>query len=201
MDEKDDFVLKEAIIKYLPAMTAEEYLRWEDRQEQRHEFVDGEIIKIDAATISHSRILMTITGEIRSFLDRKKCEVFPNTLRVFAKSRKSYFYPDATIFCDEPESIEESQETYKNPSVIFEVLSPPTIDYDMGRKMFFYMQIESLKEYIVIHSKKMEVRTGRRLADNSWKFDFFTEPSDQLTIETIGFAIKLSEIYSGVNLK
>lgn len=201
MDENDDFILKEAAIKYLPAMTAEEYLRWEDRQEQRYEFVDGEIMKVEAATINHSRILMTITGEIKSFLKGKKCEVLPNTLRVFAKSRKSYFYPDATIFCDEPESIEESNETYPNPSVILEVLSPSTIDYDMGRKMFFYMQIESLKEYIVIHSKTMEVRTGRRLADNSWKFDLFTAPSDQLTIETIGFAIKVSEIYSGVNLK
>lgn len=203
MDENDDEISKmeEAAIRYLPKMTPEEYLEWEDKQERRHEYIDGEIILVEAATTNHNRIVASIVTEIGHFLKGKHCEVFVSQMRVAVKSKSSYFYPDASIFCEEPEETEESKITYKNPSVVFEVLSPSTADYDMGRKLFFYMQIDSLKEYVIIDSRKIDVRIGRRTADNSWKFETYTSTEDILTIETIRFPLKLSEIYGGVKFR
>ena len=61
--------------------------------------------------------------------------------------KNSFFYPDATIICGEPQFDDDFiKDTVKNSTVIFEILSPSTEDYDIGKKLFFYMQIESLQQ-------------------------------------------------------
>jgi Uma2 family endonuclease len=199
MDDDEKFGdVEEAAVKYLPFMSPEQFLEWEEQQEERYEYVDGEIIPVAATAVSHIRISINIAGEIYQFLKGKPCEVLGNKARIAAKSKKSFFYPDATIFCEEPELMKIGGETCINPTVIFEILSPSTDSYDMGKKLFFYMQIDSLKEYIMIDSRKIEIRIGRRQPDNAWKFETLNASSDVLLIQSIGMSLKLTEIYAGV---
>ena len=58
------------------------------------------------------------------------------------KWKNSYFYPDVIIVCDEPEFDDKKiKDTLKNPTIIFEILSPSTENYDIGKKLMYYMQI------------------------------------------------------------
>ena len=41
-------------------MTAAEYLAWEERQELKHEYIDGEVIQMPGGTATHSRIPINI---------------------------------------------------------------------------------------------------------------------------------------------
>lgn len=90
------------------------------------------------------------------------------------------------------------KDSLTNPSVIFEILSPSTEDYDLGRKFFFYMQIDTLREYITIDSTKHHVRAGRKQADGAWKFEEYNHLDEQLRIKTVGLSIVLREMYEGV---
>jgi Uma2 family endonuclease len=198
-DDNDEIgKVEEAAPKYNRFMSPSQFLEWEDRQERRYEYIEGEIIEVKAASLNHSRVSSNIVREVGTYLKGKSCEILTNVLRISAKSMRSYFYPDASVFCNEPEPIDISGETYKNPTAIFEVLSPSTADLDMGRKMFFYMQIDSLREYIIIDSRKVEVHKGRRQADNAWKFETLNSSNDVLQIECIGMSLRLAEIYEGV---
>lgn len=197
-DNDDVNKVEEAAPKYNRLMTPAEFLEWEIKQEERYEYIDGEIIPVEAASGNHSTIVVNISGEIYQFLKGKPCLVHSSQLRISAKSMRSYFYPDASIFCQDPEEIDMTGETYKNPTVIFEVLSPSTANYDLNKKKFFYMQIESLREYIMIDSRKVEVCIGKRQADNSWTFETFNSFSDRLFIESIGMPMPLNDIYSRV---
>ena len=201
MEDDEIGKVEEAALRYFTSMTPAQYLEWEDQQELKHEYVEGEIITMQGASWNHNSIVSNIIGEVGHFLKGKRCRVLPSDLRISAKSRRSYFYPDATIFCGDPEVLEEAGHTFKNPAVIFEVLSPSTADYDLGRKLFFYMQIESLNEYIIIDSRKIEIRIGRRQIDNSWKFETLNGMQEVLLIQTIGMSLKIAEIYSGVSFK
>ncbi|WP_133176862.1 Uma2 family endonuclease [Terrimonas sp.] len=73
-----------------------------------------------------------------------------------------------------------------------------TEDYDTGKKFFYNMQIESLKAYIMIDSVKMFIRTGRKQADNAWRFEEYKEKTDAMCINSIGFTVTLQDIYEGV---
>ncbi|MEP6514462.1 MAG: Uma2 family endonuclease [Parafilimonas sp.] len=177
--------VNEPAVKYHPKMTAEAYLEWERKQPYKHEYVEGEIADMAGASAKHNKILTNIIRKEGTFLEGKSCEIYPSDLRIFVKSKESYFYPDATIICGELEFADNVNETVTNPSVIFEILSPSTQDYDIGRKLFFYMQIESLKEYIIIDSASRNIRIGRKKENNSWQFQELTNENDIISITAI----------------
>ncbi len=63
------------------------------------------------------------------------------------------------------------------------------------------MQMESLKEYITIDSRKMEAHMRRKKPDGTWEYQEIKLPDDNLLIQTIGLAIQLKEIYENVKFK
>ena len=198
MDNEENNKVEEAAAKYQSSMPPEEYLAWERKQEGRHEYVEGVIVTMTGASREHNRILSNLIINIGTFLDGGHCEILPSDMRVYVKSKESYFYPDATIVCDNPELIDGTDDNLLNPSVVIEILSLSTAALDLGKKIFFYRQIESVKEIITVNSTAMEVGISRRQTDNSWKQETFTTVKDQLFIESINFRILLENIYNRI---
>lgn len=190
--------IREPAVKYGLHFSPEEYVIWERSQPYKSEYVGGKIISMAGASPKHNKILSNIIGEVNSFLKGKPCNIYPSDLRVFVKSKDSYFYPDATIVCGELELTDEFKDTIKNPTVIFEILSPSTTDYDLGRKFFCYMQIDSLKEYITIDTASTQVRINRKQANGAWLFEEYYSIEDYVIIESIGLTINLKDVYSDV---
>lgn len=191
--------IKEPAPKYYPKMSPLEFLAWERKQEFKHEYVNGEVFAMSGASFNHNRIATNIIIKAGSFLEDKSCDIFGSDLRISVKLRDSYFYPDVTIICDEPEfDGEKIKDTLKNPAVIFEILSASTEDYDLGKKQMYYMQIKSLKQYIIIDSKKINVRTITKQEEGIWKFNELNSVDSNLFIEPINFHISIPDLYKGV---
>ena len=192
--------INEAAPKYYPKMSPTDFLEWERKQEYKHEYAGGEIFAMAGASINHNRILTNIIVSAGSYLKNKSCNIFPSDLRIAVKSKNSFFYPDATIICGEPQFDDDFiKDTVKNPTVIFEILSPSTEDYDIGKKLFFYMQIESLQQYIIIDSRTIHVRITTKMENGIWKFAELTEKSDTIFINSIDLNASLENIYDGIN--
>ena len=191
--------LKEPALKY-NYISPEDYLKMERAATEKHEYCDGGIFAMAGASLQHNRIVSNIISSLGSYLKGKKCEIFPSDLRVSTPNKESYMYPDVTIVCDDPQMEDDQFDTLKNPSVIFEVLSPSTRGIDKGRKFFFYMQIPSLNEYILIDSKMQHVFASRKQPDNSWKFEQIEDADASLFIESIKFSLPLKDIYENTGL-
>ncbi len=191
--------IKEAAPKYFPKMSPLEFLEWERKQEFKHEYVNGEVLAMSGASFNHNRIATNIIIKAGSFLENKSCDIFGSDLRISVKWKDSYFYPDVTILCDEPEfDGEKIKDTLKNPTVIFEILSASTEDYDVGRKQMYYMQIQSLKQYIIIDSRNVNIKVITRKEQGKWMFEEFNSIDDMLFIEPINFRLSVPELYNGV---
>ncbi len=191
--------INEAAPKYYPRMSPSDFLEWERKQEDKHEYAGGQIFAMAGASVNHNKILANVIGRTWNHLQGKDCNIYPSDLRIAVKSKNSFFYPDATIICGEPEFDDDNiSDTVKNPSVIFEILSPSTEDYDIGKKLFFYMQIDSLRQYIIIDSRSTHLRITTKTENGNWKFQELTEKNNTLSIESININLELSEIYDGV---
>jgi Uma2 family endonuclease len=99
-----------------------------------------------------------------------------------------------------PEEYLAMERALTNPSVIIEILSVSTQHIGKGRKFFFYRQIPSLKEYIMIDSKKRFIQTAGRQNDDLWKFEDLNETAISLTIQTIDLALPINDIYRNTGL-
>ena len=145
--------VKEAVPKY-NSITPAQYLEMERASEYKNEYYDGYVQAMSGASLKHNIIASNIAAKVDHFLNGKNCRMLQSDMRVCTPSSDSYMYPDALIICGKPEIEDDKFDTLKNPSVIFEIISSSTALYDKGRKFFFYQQIPSLLEYIMIDSKK-----------------------------------------------
>ena len=191
--------VKEPAPKY-NYISPQEYLAIERAAEYKNEYYHGQILAMSGASLNHNRIDGNLIANIGNFLKGKNCRVLPSNMRITTPSCDSYMYPDASIVCGKPQLEDDQFDTLLNPSVIFEILSPSTRSIDKGRKFFFYQQIPSLKEYIMIDSLKRFIQVARKQANDSWKFENMDETHTILHIQTIDFQLPLSEIYYDTGL-
>ncbi|MEZ6113185.1 MAG: Uma2 family endonuclease [Pirellulaceae bacterium] len=61
-----------------------------------------------------------------------------------------YTYPDVVVARDNPKFEDEHVDTLLNPTMIVEVFSESTAEFDRGAKFVHYRGIESLCEYVLI---------------------------------------------------
>ncbi len=195
---------------YKPYMTPEEYLEFERNAEEKHEYVEGEVLAMErayegpyamaGARLRHVRIVSKLHGEIYSLLKGKGCDVLTNDMRTAVKPADSYFYPDLIIVCGKAEIEDKKADILLNPNIIIEVLSKGTKDYDLGTKQFIYMQNPSVSEMAFVDSNIMNVKVSRRQPDNAWKFEELRNPNDVLQFYSIDIKLTLEDIYQGMQL-
>ena len=127
-----------------------EYLLVDDGSAVRHEFMDGLILGMAGGTPDHARIAMTIGALLSQQLSGKRGAVFSKALRVRAQQTGFAGYPDITVVRGALARDPESENTVTNPTVVVEVLSPSTADYDRSDKLRHYQTIPSLEHVVLV---------------------------------------------------
>jgi Uma2 family endonuclease len=179
-------------------ITEEEYLELERKALHKSEFYKGEIFAMAGASINHNKIVAAIVGEIFNFLKDKGCSIFPSDLRLHNFENSLYTYPDVSIVCGEEKYLDDKFDTLTNPTVLFEVLSPSTEDYDRGTKFKLYRSIPSLQNYVVVSSTEYAAEVYTR-NNNEWILTAVNDKEASLFISAINYTIKLADIYSQIS--
>lgn len=177
----------------------EEYLELEEKSPEKNEYYQGEIFAMAGASFAHNQIVRNALTALDNHLRNTKCQIFPSDLKVHIEANSLFTYPDLSIICGKPEFWNNRTDTILNPSVIIEVLSPRTNDYDHGEKFMLYRNIPSLKEYILISSTEVRLEQYIKQAPNEWKFIEYQSSEEQITIPTINFSTLLQEFYRDVD--
>jgi Uma2 family endonuclease len=190
--------VKEPAPKY-NYVSPQEYLEMERISDVKHEYFKGEVFAMSGASWEHNVIVKNINTLILPFLKGKPCDMFGSDLRIHIPENTLYTYPDLSIICGKSETTDKEKDTVIRPSVLIEVLSKSTKDYDRGTKFTLYRNITTLKEYILIDSTSVCIEIYRRLPDNSWQLTEFKKLSDDFHISTIGLTLFLKDIYDDIN--
>ena len=180
----------------IPLLTPTEYLAAERASETRSEFHDGVMYAMAGGTYRHSRVKTNLTGAASIRLRGKSCQPTDSDMRVLVERTGLYTYPDLTIVCGQPLFEDEVQDSLLNPTVIFEVLSPSTGNYDRGRKFWNYRQLPSLTDYILVSTEELLIEHYTRQEAGQWLLTSFEGMDAVLMIESLKLEIPLAEIYA-----
>lgn len=191
--------VKEPAFKY-NYITPADYLLSERLAAEKHEYYNGQVLAMAGAGLKHNQIQANLLIGIGSYLKGGQCSILPGDMRVATFEQDAYMYPDALIVCGKPELEDDVFDTLLNPSVIFEILSPSTRSIDKGRKFFFYQQIPSLQEYIMIDCLQTFIQLARRQSNGAWVIEIINHPDAVLFIRTINCTLPLGEIYANTGL-
>ncbi|CCQ52316.1 Uma2 family endonuclease [Crocosphaera watsonii] len=172
-----------------------EYLEWEEKQTLKYEYINGEVFAMTGGTIIHNDITINVTTELKSHLRGKGCKVQMTDVKLGISQQGNFFYPDVMVTCDARDK-QERLIVY-HPCIIIEVLSPSAEAFDRGNKFKFYRQIDSLKEYVLIDSQKINIDVFRLNNNGFWELHSYQE-NDELLLKSIDFSCPVSMIYEDV---
>jgi Uma2 family endonuclease len=185
------------LAKLKTKISIEDYLKGELLSEMRREFIYGEVFAMAGASDRHNIISGNIFGNLWTHLQNSPCQVFSENMKLKADAQ-TFYYPDVMVICDEsPVSSYYREE----PILLVEVLSPTTERADRNEKLTVYKNIPSLREYLIVSQEKILVEVHRKLADETWQTEIYDEIDGEVTLDSIEYTLRVSEIYRRVNFQ
>jgi len=178
----------------------QEYLEMENEALEKHEYYKGEIFAMSGAGARHNIISVNILISLGISLKGKKCRPYGSDMRVNIPENSLFTYPDISIFCGEVITLREDENTAIQPTVIIEILSPSTRNYDRGEKFMLYRAIPSLKEYILVDSESIHVEHFAINKEGLWQLKEHNTSQEKIFIETLDLRLPLKEIYEDSQL-
>jgi Uma2 family endonuclease len=119
-------------------------------------------------------------------------------MRVRIAATGLYTYPDVVVVCGQPRFEDEERDTLLNPTLIVEVLSPSTEDYDRGRRFAHYRSIPSLQVYLLVRQDRAHVELFTRQRDDRWVLWETDDLGATVDLSAIGATIALADVYDRV---
>jgi Uma2 family endonuclease len=179
--------------------TVEEYLEFEEASEIRHEFHEGFLYPIDGTSDAHNEIIHNITGFVRPLFRGTDCKMYGENVKLEIVPNGKYVYPDILFTCHEADR--NSTFIKQFPSLIIEVLSKKTENYDRNGKFKLYQLVPSIQYYLMIDSRWQTAELYCRTDDPEiWTYQSFKERAQIIYFPKLNFSISLDTIYQDLNL-
>jgi len=193
--------VREPAIAYIKQKySIEEYLEIESAAAEKHEYYQGEIFDMSGPKFQHVLVAGNLYGNLRNKLKGKPCQPLNGDMRVHIPKNTLFTYPDISVVCGEPVFLNNDEWNLLNPSVIIEVLSPSTKNYDRGDKFKLYRDIPTLKEYILVDPETISIESFYINAHGQWELKEYKNIDETLSIKSIKISLKLETVYEGTRV-
>ncbi len=171
-----------------------EYLALESASNTKHEYLDGRIYAMAGGTPVHAALQLAVPNLLFSQLRAGRCRAHGSDLRIRVLATGLATYPDVTIVGGPRELDPEDSNSVTNPTVLVEVLSQSTEDYDRGEKFAHYKRIPSLRQYVLVSPDEHRVEVWTRDAEDNWTAAVSTD-GEVADLGSIGARLDVRELY------
>jgi len=176
----------------------EEYLVLEETADKKHEYQDGEIVQMIGGTTEHNKITLNFASNLKFALKRKQYDIFIGDVKLWIPTYRQGTYPDVMLIEGESLYYGSGKTTVINPSLIVEVLSKSTQNYDQGDKFFYYRSIPQFQEYILISQDQYYVMQFNKTQEGKWLLSEYVGVDSILSLNSVDFQISFAELYENV---
>ena len=174
-----------------------EYLDLLEISHVKLEFCDGEIYAMAVGTPTHADLGASMTRLLGNAL-LGRCRVSSSDLKVRIEATGLTTFPDVSVVCGDRETAEIDPNAVVNPTLLVEVTSPSTEDYDRGEKLSHYKQIESLQAVLLVSHRRKQVTVYQR-SDDGWK-QRDVRGGEIVVLSSPELSISVDELYAGIEL-
>lgn len=186
--------------------TYADYVALELQSPTKHEFLDGEIYAMAGGSEDHSALAAEVLRALGNALEDRPCRVHTSDLRIYVEAVGLATFPDGAVICGQLEQHEPSPNaTALNPSVLLEVTSDSSEEYDTGDKLRYYQTIPTLKEYIIVSHRERRITVHQRRLDPETQTDVWVArvaiAGGRVEVPSIGTSLSCDRIYrnSGIS--
>ncbi len=175
--------------------TYAEYLGLEAASNVKHEYLDGQIYGMAGGTPEHAALAAAVVGLLFPQLLAGDCRAHSSDLRVRVLATGLATYPDVTVVCGPRRQDPEDEDAVINPTLLVEVLSKSTEEYDRGDKFEHYKRIPSLRQVVLVSHRERRVEVwSRGEREDAWSVAVARD-GDQADLQAIGSRLDVRALY------
>ncbi len=177
--------------------TPDAYLQLEENGPLKHEYIDGRIYAMVGVSDAHNTVAGNLVALLHGHLRGSGCRLYFSHMKARIETLNRFYYPDLMVTCDERDRAEAYYKRF--PCLLVEVLSDSTEAFDRGDKFEDYQTLESLREYVLISSKRQLVQCFRLNDEGLWVLRAFAPAQGTFEFQSINFSGSLEALYEGVS--
>jgi Uma2 family endonuclease len=148
---------------------------------------------------NHNRIKYNVESKFGAQLDGGPCEISSSDQQVWNEAAEFAAFPDVVVHCVGARFEQRrGLETLLDPRVIIEILSASTENFDRKEKFAYYREFASLREYLLIDTRRYHIEHFQRMEGGAWSFSVYNSSEDEIVLPSIGCRLALNEIYARV---
>jgi Uma2 family endonuclease len=176
----------------------EEYLELLERSEARLEYCDGEIYAMPGGTPEHADLATSMIRLLANAL-LGQCRVSSSDLKVRLEATGLSTFPDVTVVCGERTVATVDRHAVTNPTLLVEVTSNSTEDYDYGEKLNHFKQCPSVQCVLIVSHRRPRVTCIERTRAGWSQREF--GPGELIRVTHPAVTLPVDELYAGVRLE
>lgn len=183
-------------------VSEEDYFVMLQESTEKLEYHDGEVVAMAGAKLPHNLIASNLIALFWNCLKDGDCLVLNSGQLVHLAECYKYVFPDVVIVCQTLVLTERyGLDVLENPEIIIEILSDSTELFDRtgtpaAEKFDCYKQLASVREYVLVASKKQKIEVYRWTESNEWLLHDYL-PQDT-TVQIGQCALSMADIYRKV---
>jgi Uma2 family endonuclease len=175
----------------------EEYFELEEKAVYKSEFRNGKIIKMPGETFSHTRLISNVF-KLLGKLEDDNFETLSSDQKIYIPEYEQSVYPDTLVIIGEPEMFKGGNQAILNPTLIVEVLSDSTANYDRSGKFRKYQSLPSFMEYVLIDQEMPVIDVLYKEGERDWRMKTYVGLDDEVYFKSIDVTLKMSDIYQKI---
>jgi Uma2 family endonuclease len=172
-----------------------EFLEWENAQPDRNEYYRGEVFAMTGGRRTHGCVVTNLIRHLGNQLDGSPCRVFSESMKLQIAD-DTILYPDVFVTCDRDDL--STDQVFRAPTVVIEVLSPSTQAYDRSKKFALYRRLASLKEYVLVDPDTRRVESFRVGPGGLWSLHDMSE-NPALDLAFPPCTVAMQDLFAGVD--
>ncbi len=182
-------------LRGLHRYTYADYVALESLSTGKHEFLDGEIYAMAGGSEEHSALASEMGRVLGNAVGDGPCRVHTSDLRIYVEAVGLATFPDGSvIFGPMQQHGASPAATALNPTILVEVTSDSSEDYDTGPKRAYYQTIPTLREYVVVSHRERRIAVHSRAADDVWTTRVAIR-GGRVDVSSLGAELIVDEIY------
>lgn len=175
----------------------EDYLAALEMSDVKLEYCDGEIYAMAGGTPAHAELAASAIGILRAAL-RGRCRVATSDLKIRVEATGLSTFPDVSVVCGTQQVASIDRNAITNPTLLVEVTSRSTEDYDRGEKLNHYQQCPSLLAVLFVSHRRQQVTVVSRNGGAWDTREYRAGQSVEVSALLLSFAV--DELYAGITL-
>jgi Uma2 family endonuclease len=174
-----------------------EYLATLAETHLKLEYYEGCIYAMAGGTREHAALSVAIASLLRDAL-KGACTVLSSDAKIFVEATGLATFPDVSVLCAPPKDAAIDPNATTNPTLLVEVTSPSTEDYDRGEKTSHYKQIPSLRAILFVSHREKRVTVVER-EGSGWR-ETEVRSAEVVRLDSPACAIPVDSVYEGIDI-